>query len=228
MAENTAWSEVELGKMYMKTGKLPEAEESFRTALRYFGNYHPALAGLAQARAAQGDWKGAIANMRLAQQSTPFPDYAAALFDYYSAAGESAEAQRQKELIQIIDRLGQAGKEKVNRNLAIIYADHDWSPERSLELAQNELEVRGDIYTYDALAWALYKNKRFGEAEEAMNKAIRFHTPEPNFYYHAGLIANALGKKDDARQLLKQALALNPNFDARQAQIASQTLKDLS
>jgi tetratricopeptide (TPR) repeat protein len=228
MAENTAWCEVELGKMYMKTGKVAEAEESFRSALRYFPNYHTALAGLAQARAAQNDWKGAIENMRRAQQSTPFPDYAAALFDYYTATGQTAEAQKQKETIEVIDRLGQAGKEKANRNLAMIYADHDWNLSRALELAQNELEVRGDIYTYDALAWALYKNQRYMEAGEAMQKAMRFQTPEPMFFYHAGLINSALGKKDKAREMLQRALALNPKFDTRQASIAGKALKDLS
>ena len=228
MAENTAWCEVELGKMYLKTGKVADAEQTFRTALRYFPNYHTALAGLAQARAAQNDWKSAIENMRLAQQSTPLPDYAAALFDYYTAAGQPTEARKQQETIEIIDRLGQAGKEKVNRNLAIIYADHDWNVSRALELAQNELQVRGDVYTYDALAWALYKNKRYQEAGEAMQKAMRFHTPEPNFYYHAGLIDSALGKKDEAREMLRKALALNPNFDARQATIAGKALKELS
>ena len=192
MAENTAWCEVELGKMQFKTGRLPEAEASFKTALRYFPNYHPALAGFAQTRAAQKDWKGAIASMKLAQDATPLPDYAAALFDYYTAAGQPQEAQKQKEMIQIIDRLGQAGKEKANRNLALIYADHDWNLERSLELAQNELEVRGDIYTYDALAWALYKNKKYPEASAAMTKAMRFQTPEPSFRKHADLIAQAL------------------------------------
>jgi tetratricopeptide (TPR) repeat protein len=100
--------------------------------------------------------------------------------------------------------------------------------DRALELAKNELEVRGDIYTYDALAWALFKNKKFTEAGEAMKKAMQFQTPEPMFYYHAGLIQNALGNKDEARELLKKALALNPHFDSRQAAFAGSVLKELS
>jgi tetratricopeptide (TPR) repeat protein len=196
MAENTAWCEVELGKMYLKIGNVAEAQSSFESALRYFPSYHTALAGLAQTKAAKKDWKGAIANMKLAQQGTPMPDYAAALFDYYTAAGQHQEAQKQKEMIYIIDRLGQAGKEKANRNLAIIYADHDWNLPRALELAQAELDVRGDIYTYDALAWALYKNHKYKEADEAIAKAMRFKTPEPNFRLHAGLIAKALGRNE--------------------------------
>jgi tetratricopeptide (TPR) repeat protein len=228
MAENTAWCEVELGKILLKTGKVREAGQAYQAALRQFPNYHPALAGMAHVAAAQSDWKSAIASMKQAQAATPLPDYAAALYDYYMAAGEMKEAEKQKELIFVTDQVGQAAKEKANRNIAIIYADHDWKLDRALELAKNELEVRGDIYTYDALAWALYKNKDFTAAADAMKKALQFQTPEPSFYYHAGLIAGALGKKEEARELLKKALELNPNFDTRQASVAGQALKELS
>jgi tetratricopeptide (TPR) repeat protein len=210
MAENTAWCQVELGKMYLKTGKLKDAEEAYSAALRNFPNYHPALAGLAQTQAAKRDWKAAIANMKRAQASVPMPDYAAALYDFYTAAGDAKEAKKQKEMIEVIDQVGQAAQEKANRNIAIIFADHDWNLNRALELAQNELEVRGDVYTYDALAWALFKNKKFAEAGEAMQKALKLGTPEPAFYYHAGLIENALGHKEQARELLKKAKDLNP------------------
>jgi tetratricopeptide (TPR) repeat protein len=228
MAENTAWCEVELGKIYLKTGKVKEAADAFNAALRRFPNYHPALAGVAQAAAAKSDWKTAIIYMHRAQAATPLPDYSAALYDYYTASGDTKEAAKHKEMIQVIDQVGQAAKEKANRNIAIIYADHDWSLDRSLELAKNELEVRGDIYTYDALAWALYKNKKFAEAGEAMKKAMQLKTPEPSFYYHAGLIANALGRKDEAREMLKKALELNPHFDSRQAALATTALQELS
>ena len=228
MAENTAWCEVELGKFYLKTGKIAEAETAYRAALRYFPNYHTAMAGLAHVKAAQSDWKSAIAYMKQAQASTPLPDYAAALYDYYTASGDTKEAGKQKEMIYVIDEVGQAAQEKANRNLAMIYADHDWRLDRALELAKNELEVRGDIYTFDALAWAQYKNRHYQEAADAMKRALQLNTPEPMFYYHAGLIDNALGRKDEAREMLKKALELNPNFDAVQASLAAQALKEIS
>ena len=228
MAENTAWCEVELGKILLKTGKVKDAAQAYQAALRYFPNYHPALAGLAQTAAAEADWKAAIYNMKAAQAATPLPDYAAALYDYYTASGDAKAADQQKEMIFVIDQIGQAAKEKANRNISIIYSDHDWNPARALELAKNELEVRGDIYTYDALAWALFRNKDYSAADEAMKKALKFKTPEPAFYYHAGLIDSALGRKDEAREMLKRALELNPHFDARQASVAARSLKELS
>jgi len=183
---------------------------------------------LAQTAAAQGDWKGAISNMKNAQAATPLPDYAAALYDYYTSSGDTKSAEQQKEMIFVMDQIGQATKEKANRNISLIYSDHDWNPVRALELAKNELEVRADIYTCDALAWALYKNKDYSAADDAMKKALKFRTPEPGFYYHAGLIDSALGRKDEAREMLKKALELNPHFDARQAELAGRALKELS
>ena len=84
MEENTrAWCEVDLGKMYFKTGDLKAAQASFEAALRYFPSYHTKLwRVLRRSRLSRRIGKAAIANMRLAQQATPMPDYAAALYGY--------------------------------------------------------------------------------------------------------------------------------------------------
>src|ERR1700733_1392340 len=56
----------------------------------------------------------------------------------------------------------------------------------------------------------------FGEAETAAGKALALHTPEPSFYYHAGLIAAALGKSKEAVSYLMRAQELNPASDPLQ------------
>ena len=78
--------------------------------------------------------------------------------------------------------MARAGGEKTNRNLALVFADQDRNLPRALELAQAELDVRGDVYTYDTLAWVLYKNGRVEEAERASARALAFGTPEPSFF----------------------------------------------
>ena len=117
---------------------------------------------------------------------------------------------------------------KANRNLAMIFSYHDWNLSHALELATAELDVRGDIYTYDALAWAQFKNGRLAEAEQAIAKALKLGTPEPALLYHAGMIAAANGKKVEATKYLRRALQLNPKFDVRQAPIAESKLKELA
>lgn len=226
--ENTAWCLVELGHLYFKSGKIAEAEQAYSAALRLFPGYHPAEAGLGRTSAAAGNVPAAIEHYKKAQSATPLPDYAAALHDLLTLAGRKTEAGKQMALIDAIDRLGQAAREKANRNIAMIYADHDHNVGRALELAQAELSVRKDIYTHDALAWALYKNGKYAEAEAAMREALKMNTPEPMFYYHAGMIAHAAGKNADAARFLRKSLALNPKFDLRQSGLAEKALKELA
>lgn len=224
--ENVAWCLVDLGNLYFKTGKLGEASDAFSAALRAFPQYHPAHYGLGRVYAAQGQTKAAVEILKRAQAAVPLVEYAAALEDLYTAEGLQEDARKQRELIEMLDNLEQANKQTANRNLALVYADHDRKLDRALELAEAELKVRKDIYTYDALAWVLYKNKKYGEAAKAMNIAMQMGTPEPLFYYHAGMIAAALGNKADARMHLERALALNPRFDLRQGAIAASALRE--
>lgn len=226
--ESTAWCLVELGHLYFKTGGMVEAERAYRAALAAFPGYHAAHFGLGRVEAAQGKLKDAIQDVRRAQASVPLVEYAAALEDFYERAGNRAEAAKQAGLIDIVDKMGRAAGEKANRNLALVYADFDRNLERSLELARAELEVRGDVYTHDALAWALFKNKKYDEAAKAAAEALKMGTPEPSFHYHAGMIAAARGRKAEARKHLERALALNPRFDLRQAARAESVLKELA
>ena len=223
--ENTAWCLVDLGNLYFKTGRLEQAAEAFSKALRTFPGYHPAHAGLGRVLAAQGKSADAIENLKRAQAVVPMPEYAAALAELYERTGKEDDARRQRELLDVVDRMVTANNEKVNRNLALAYADQGRKLDRALELAQAELDVRGDVYTYDALAWALFQNGRYAEAEQAAAKALRFGTPEPAFYFHAGMIASALSKQQDAAKSLGHALALSRHFDPRQAEIAQATLR---
>jgi len=224
-AENTAWCLVDLGNLYFKTGRVSEAEQAYRSALKTFDGYYPAHAGLGRVEAAQGKLGEAIESYRRAQSAVPMPEYAEALADLYERAGRKAEARRQIDLIEVVDKMARANNEKTNRNLALVFADQDRNLARALELAQAEMEVRGDVYTYDALAWTLYKNGRLEEAEHAAGKALQFRTEEPAFYFHAGQIAAALGKKGEAAKYIERALELNPRFDLRQAEIAAATLR---
>jgi tetratricopeptide (TPR) repeat protein len=226
--ENTAWCLVELGSMYFKGGQLDAAEQAYSQALTLFPGYHSAQAGLGRVKAAQGKRQEAVDRYKRAQASVPLPDYAAALHALYLQGGKPDEAKKQIELIDVVDRLAQASGEKTNRNLAMIYADQGRRLDRALELIEEELKVRQDVYTYDALAWVLYKQKRYEDAQHAMDRALKMGTPEPGFHYHAGMIADALGRKAAAKNRLERALGLNPKFDIGQASIAEKALAEVT
>jgi tetratricopeptide (TPR) repeat protein len=138
----------------------------------------------------------------------------------YTKLGRTAEAEQQRKLIDVIDKLGQVNGEKGNRMLAVVYADENRHLDRALALARAELETRQDVYTLDALSWVLHRAGQQKEAEQYSAKALELHTPEPMFLYHAGVIAIAGGNADRGKELLRQALALNPAFSYPQAQDA--------
>ncbi|HEV2689709.1 MAG TPA: tetratricopeptide repeat protein [Bryobacteraceae bacterium] len=226
--ENKAWCLVELGNMYFKTGHWPEAERAYSEAIETFPSLHAAYAGLGSVQAAQGKLPQAIESYKRAQSITPMVQYAGTLHDLYAATGKTAQAQQQSDLVDVVAKLEEASNMKANHTLALVYANQDRHLTRALELAQADFEVRQDVYTYDALAWALYKNKRYEDARQASEQALKLGAPEALFFYHAGMIANALGDSAGAKKQLAKALQLNAGFDFRQAAIARHALDAIS
>ncbi len=218
--ENQAWCLVELGNMYFKAGRWAEAERAYSQAIQTFPSSHAAHAGRGSVQAAQGQLADAIRSYEHAQSITPMLQYAGVLHDLYSATGNKAAAQRQVDLVDLVAKIEEASNQKANRTLALIYANLDRNLKKSLDLAQADFEIRQDVYTYDALAWSLFKNGRYEEARTASQAALKLGTPEAMFYFHAGMIDGALGDSSSAARHFEKALALNPGFDIRQSAVA--------
>jgi len=225
--EQVAWSRVQLGDMLFEAGGLAEAEAAYREALATFPGYHPAHAGRGRIEAARGRHDEAIAAYQRALGVIPLPQYATALGDVYTRLGRAQEAKRQYELVEYIGRVTALNKAIYNRELALFYADHDMKPAEALALAEKELEIRRDIYTYDVLAWALLKNDRPTDAMDAMRRALRLGTRDARLAFHAGMISLRLGDRAMAKEHLGRALAINPHFHLLHADRARQTLASL-
>ncbi len=135
--ENTAWCTAELGDLYFKTGHIDQARDAYDSALTLFPSLHRALAGKGRVEAARGNTATAIKNYERAQAIVPMIEYAGALEDLYTSAGMAAKASQQREMIDVIDRLGAARGESANRNLALILADHHRNMPRAVALVQS-------------------------------------------------------------------------------------------
>jgi tetratricopeptide (TPR) repeat protein len=225
--ENKAWCLVDLGNMYFKTGRMDDAEAAYREAIAAFPASHSAHAALGSVLAARGKLEDAVTSYKRAQSITPMVQYAGALYDLYTALGKKELAKEQAGLVDIAAQLEEAAGQKANRTLALIFANQDRNLAKSLELAQADFEIRKDVYTHDALAWAFFKNRRFEEAKAHSEEARKLKTPEPLFHFHAGMIEQAVGNREAARAELDKALALNSNFDFQLAAIARQTLQGI-
>jgi tetratricopeptide (TPR) repeat protein len=223
--ESIAWSQFTLGDNYFQLGEFASAKSAYNDALRTYPDYHRALMGLAKVAAANGHLSESVALYEKAIGIIPLPAYAAALGDVETKAGNAAQAKKQYDLVEFIAHLNTFNQTVYNRELAVFYADHDIHLEQALELAQKEFEVRHDIYTWDALAWALYKNARPREAAGAINEALRLGTKDALLLFHAGMIYERLGDHARGQDYLRQALALNPQFHLFYADVARATLE---
>ena len=224
--ENLAWLYYELGEYLTQSGDSLAANAAYLTALETHPGDYRALAGLAKLRANNGRYAEASDLYARAIAVVPMPIFVAELGDVYAKTGHLAEAKQQYGLVVYIGLLGKINQVLHNRDLALFYADHDQQLPEALALAQKEFEVRHDIYTWDALAWALYKNGRLAEAHDASAHALEHGTQDALLLYHAGVIAAKLGDSASARKDLTQALAINPHFhliyaDAAAAQLAA-------
>jgi len=226
-AENIAWSQYQLGEELLQTGKIAAAERAYLAALDEYPGYYRALAGLGKVRAAQGRYSDAADLLEKAFTVVPYPEYAAALGDIYQKIGQPEEAQKQYELVDFIGHLSEVNQQIHNRDLALFYADHELKLEQSLTLARKELEVRRDVYTWDVLAWSLFKNGKFDEAAGAIEDALAQGTPDPMIFFHAGMIYERLGDSVKAKTYLERALEINPHFHIFYAGTATTTLARL-
>lgn len=226
--ETIAWCQWQLGETAFSVGAYEEAEQHYRDALTTFPDYYRALAATGRVRAARGDLGGAVTFYERAVRILPDPTFVAALGDLYRLNGREREAAEQYELVEKMARLGGEKGAPYDRQLALFYADHDLKPDAAYRIAAAEYAARRDIYGADALAWAALKAGRVEEAREKSREALRLGTRDARLLYHAGMIARAAGDHDAAREQLRRALELCPQFDPLQAAAARRALAELS
>jgi tetratricopeptide (TPR) repeat protein len=221
---DAGWANNQLGELYFNTGRLNEADASYREAIARDPSYIPPHAGLAKLEAARGDVIGAIADFAWVVARYPTPEYVIALGDLYMLAGQDAHAEQQFALVRAEEQLFQASGVNVDLEIALFDADHGIDLAAGLAAAQAEWARRTSIHVADALAWQLYANGRYQEALGYSNQALHLGTRSALFFFHRGMIENALGRTADARRDLAVALGINPHFSILWAGPAARTL----
>lgn len=222
-----AWYRSFRAQLEMDDGRYEAAADLYRSALEAAPDSRVALGGLARALGALGRIDEAIRLYTRAIELFPDPSYVSALGDLYASSGLPRLAREQYETVDAIARLARASRQAYNRQLVTFYADHDIHLDRALALARAELEVRKDVYGWDALAWVLFKKGQLEEARSASDRALRLGTRDAMLLYHSGMISLGLGDDARAEEELSASLGLSPSFDPIQSQVARDALAEL-
>ena len=223
--EAQSWCLVQLGDELWKNGKYPEAEKVFDEALQNFPQFHLALAGKGRVRASQNDFETAVKFLNEANNRVPNVETAILLGDIYTKQNNAEKAKQQYGLVEVIEQ--KIGVNNDQKRLALLWADRDMKLDEALAITKRESEMRKDIFTTDALAWCLYKKGQLTDAKAAIERAMNPKSNDARILYHAGMIEKDLGNAKEARQLLEQALKINPMFDLIQSENAKKALSEL-
>ncbi len=211
-AEGTRWALAQLGDLHLRQGAPDEAEQVYLAALRADPTYAFALAGLANAHAARGNFRGAITVYEPLVERLPLPEFAIALGELYEATGQAAAAERQYGLVRALQALNAAAGMDTDLEMALFEADRGADPARAVVMARAAYARRPSIHGADALAWALFRAGDAAAARPYMTEALRLGTEDALLHFHAGWIAAGSGDPDAARRHLERALAINPAF----------------
>jgi tetratricopeptide (TPR) repeat protein len=133
-------------------------------------------------------------------------------------------------LVGVLAQLQQANGVDTDLEIALFEADHpdiNESLADTLTRARAAYDKRHTVYAADTLAWTLYQSGDAVAAQPYSDEALRLNTQDALLWFHAGMIAQALGDQAGAAAKLQQALAINPHFSLLWAPAAQAALTQL-
>ncbi len=200
--ESAAWVNTRLAGYEFQSGAIAEAERTCAIALEFQNDYPPALLLRGRLLLAQGSNAEAAVVARRAAELNPLPEYQWTLAEALRASGRADQAAA------VETQLRQNGAVADPRTYSLYLATRGESVETALRLAQAELAARGDVFTHDALAWALAASSKLAEAGLEIDRALSEGTSDGRLFFHAAMIAHKTGKQWDAQRWAEQAMDL--------------------
>ena len=200
--ESIAWAYTRLAMYELQRGKLADATRMVDSALRYVPEYAAALLVRGRIELAQGHTDDSVRSLRRAARVNPLPEYQWTLADALRLQHRADEA------VAIEQQLTRSGAFDDPRTLALYLATRREASGTAIDLARRELVNRQDVFTLDALAWALAAAGNTSEASSLMTRALAEGTEDGRLFLHAAVIAAADGRSADAARYARKAHVL--------------------
>ncbi len=190
--DSAAWAFTRLALYQLQRGATKQALESCDAALSLQSDYAPAMFARGRTLLAINRADEALVQLQRAAKLNPLPEYQWALEDALKVDS------------QIVAR----SNTEDPRTLSLYLATRNQDVERAVNLAQQELTKRRDVFTHDALAWGLAAAGRAPEAQQQINEALSEGTADARLYLHAGVIAALNNDNKQATRWLEEAAAI--------------------
>lgn len=200
--ESVAWALTRLATHEFQVGATEDAQHALARALSLQADYAPALLLRGRLFLASGQAAQAVEDLTRAADLNPLPEYRWVLSEALRESGRSEDAGAVEAAIQ------SKGASEDPRTVSVFLATQGKDPQTALKLAREELAARQDVFTFDALAWALRAAGRLEDARSAMQSALAEGTRDARLFLHAAAIASDQGNREEARNWLGQAEAI--------------------
>lgn len=191
-ADTAAWVNSRLAGLQLQAGDAKEARRNLEAALELRPDYPPALLSRGKMSLAEDDAEAATTDLQRAVQHNPLPEYQWALAEALRAGGREPEAE------QLEADLARRGAISDPRTFSLYLATRGQDADLAVRLATCELDQREDVFTHDALAWALAAAGRIEDATVHMERALLEGTQDARLFFHAAAIAARAGRAEDA------------------------------
>ncbi len=196
--ESVAWAYARLATYELQRGRLAEAERMTAASLQFVPDYAAALLVRGRIQLAQGKHVEAVATLERAAHLNPLPEYNWTLADALRSLNRIDEAVAVERMVAVEGTTDP-------RTLALYLSTRREDAAKAVDLARTELKNRGDVFTLDALAWALARAGKVDEAATYMNRALAEGTQDGRLFLHAAAIAAAGGRQADAARWARKA-----------------------
>ena len=210
-----AWVELQRGYLALSRGQYEAAWDHYQRADQAYSGYWLIKEFMAEWLGAQRNYDTAIVLYKQIIACARRPELYHALGDLYLFMGkpELAQPWHDKALAVYLDS-ARRGEVQYYHHLASFYADARLDGAQAVIWARKDIQLRQNVTTRDALAWALFRDGQYPAAVDEMKKALSGNWQDAHLFFHAAMIHLAAGLTEEGKGYLQKAVKINPYYNA--------------